>query len=62
MNTHESFHRKNRRKTEQGNTAKIKLNISKIKQSKLKYSISPRKKRKSDDRNIPTNFSNLEKN
>ena len=59
MNTHESFHRKNRRKTEQGNTAKIKLNISKIKQSKLKYSISPRKKRKSDDRNIPTNFSNL---
>ena len=47
MNGDEINRNKNRRKTEQRKLPKIDLNISKIKNSKMKFSISPRSKRKS---------------
>ena len=60
MNVYEPIRNKNRRKTEERKLPKIELNISKINQSKLKHSITPRKKRKSNNsRNIQTNLKNI---
>ena len=56
MNGDELNRNKNRRKTEQRKLPKIDLNISKIKNSKMKFSISPRRKKKiNHGKNNPIN-------
>ena len=57
MNGDELNRNKNRRKTEQRKLPKINLDISKIKNSKMKLSISPRRKKKSiHGKNNPINL------
>ena len=57
MNGHEIIRNKNRRKTEQKKTPKIDLDFSKINTSKLKLSITPRRKIKiSKSKNKPNNL------
>ena len=57
MNSHELIRNKNRRQTEQRKLPKIQLDLSQVNNSKLKYSISSRQKRKSNhSKNNPTNL------
>ena len=57
MNSYDIIRPKNRRKTEKKNIPRIDLDFSRVKQSKFKFSISPRKKIIIEkNKNIPTNY------